>query len=93
MSIHCEVIQALEHGGTINIFVICLDKPGSEVNVIDKEFALSLARVLYHAKDKAESGELNLVVICSAKQGSFLAGADIEHELKFAGPSGALRYF
>lgn len=91
MTVHCEVIQALERGGTINIFVICLDKPNSEVNIIDKEFALSLARALYHAKDKAESGELNLVVVCSAKQGSFLAGADIDHELKFTGPSGTLR--
>ena len=90
--IHCEVIQALEATGTINIFVICLDKPDSEHNIIDRELGLALARAVYLAREKADKGELDVLVLCSAKKRSFLAGADIEHELmQFVGVQGSYR--
>ncbi len=89
--VHCEVIQALEAAGTVNIFVICLDKADSAHNVIDKEFGLGMGRALFLAREKASKGELDVVVLCSAKKRSFLAGADILHELKFVGVEGSRR--
>lgn len=90
-SVHCEVIQALESAGTVNVFVICLDKPDSVHNIIDKEFGLALARAVYLAWEKATNGELDVLVVCSAKDRSFLAGADIAHEMKYVGVAGANR--
>lgn len=86
--IHCEVIQALDNKGSLNLLVLCMDRPGLEHNIIDRRFALELARVVGGAKEKVEAGEVDLVVVCSAKKGSFMAGADIETELKFVGLGG-----
>ena len=90
-SVHCEVIQALEGRGVLNIFVICLDRTNAAHNIIDRTFALELARAVYLAGEKAAKGETDMVVVCSAKQGSFMAGADIKYQLKFIGPAGAQR--
>jgi enoyl-CoA hydratase/carnithine racemase len=84
---HCEVIQVVEEPWTANIFVICLDKPDSELNIIDMEFGIQLGRTLYLAKENADAGEIDLVVVCSAKE-SFVAGADILLQLKLIGVNG-----
>ena len=91
-SIHCEVIQALEAAGTVNVFVICLDKPVSVHNTIDRELGLGLARAVCLAREKAAQGEIDVVVVCSAKEKSFLAGADILYELKMLGVEGSQRW-
>lgn len=90
--IHCEVIQAIEDTWTANIFVICLDKPGSEHNIIDYELGLQFARVLFAVREKVREGEVDLVVLCSAKHQSFMAGADIQFELRSVGTDGETRY-
>lgn len=91
-AVHCEVIQAVESYGTINIFVMCLDRLGQAQNIIDLGFALQLACAVNHAKKQAIDQDIHLVVICSAKAGSFMAGADILTELKFTGEDGSQRY-
>ena len=90
-AVHCEVVQAIESSGTINVFVICLDRVGHEQNIIDRGFALQLACALKQARQKAVIGEIDLVVVCSAKKGSFLAGADLLTELKYVGAQGSQR--
>ena len=90
--VHCEIIQALQGRGVVNVFVICLDRRGSEHNIIDRQFGLELTQAAYLAGEKAGSGEADVVVVCSAKERSFLAGADIEVELKFIGPEGTRRW-
>ena len=89
--VHCEIIQAVQGRGAVNVFVICLDKYGSEHNIIDRQFGLEFAQAVYLVREKAENGEADVVVLCSAKDRSFLAGADIEEELKFIGPDGTRR--
>jgi len=91
-AVYCEVIQAVESYGTVNVFVICLDREGREQNIIDLGFGLQLACAVNHAKRLADDQDIHLVVLCSAKTGSFLAGADINTELKLVGDKGAERY-
>lgn len=91
-AVHCEVVQAVESYGTINVFVICLDRMGHEQNIIDLGFALQLACAVNHAKHQALDQDIHLVVICSAKKGNFMAGADILTELHFTGDDGSQRY-
>ena len=86
--LHCETIQALEETWTANMFVICLDKPESELNTIDLEFGIQFGRALYLAKEKANVGEIDVLVVCSAKEESFVAGADILLQLKLIGIEG-----
>ena len=67
----------------IRIAVILLDRKGSSsVNIIDESFALSFARAITALRILAEKGFVDCVVICSAKHGNFLAGADIKFELR-----------
>lgn len=86
--IQCEIIQALEDTWTVNVFVICLDRPQSEHNIIDREFGYQFSRAIYVVREKVRAGEVDLLVICSAKDGSFMAGADIETQLKMIGSEG-----
>ena len=68
---------------SIRIAVIMLDRKGStSVNIIDEGLALSFARAITALRLLAEKGYVDCVVICSAKQGNFLAGADIKFELR-----------
>ena len=90
-AVHCEVIQAVESHGTINVFVICLDRIGREQNIIDLGFGLQLACAINHARRLALDRDIHLVVLCSAKKGSFMAGADILSELRFIGEKGGER--
>ena len=67
----------------IRIAVIVLDRKGSSsVNIIDEDLALSFARAISALKLLAQKAYVDCVVICSAKQGNFLAGADIKLELR-----------
>lgn len=88
-AVHCEVVQAIESNGIINMFVICLDKLGHSQNIIDRPLVFQLARVVQHARQKALAREIDVVVICSAKKGSFLSGADLLLQLKFTGVQGS----
>ena len=90
--IHCEIIQAVERWGTVNVFVICLDREEGDHNIIDRNFGWQLAKAVLLALEKARKGEVDVVAVCSAKEGSFMAGADILHELKFVGVEGGQRY-
>ena len=82
--VHCEIIQTLnDSGDTVNIFIICLNGAESQQNIIDRTFAIGLAQVVFHAREKVKAGEVDLVVICSSKMNSFMAGADIETQLKY----------
>lgn len=86
--LHCETIQVVEETWTANIFIVCLDKPGSELNIIDIEFGNQLGLALHLAREKAIAGEIDLLVVCSGKDKSFMAGADIMIELKVVGIEG-----
>ncbi len=88
--VHSEVIQALDNRGSLNVLVLCMDRPGAEHNIIDRRFALELANAVYGAREKVEAGEVDVLVVCSAKRGSFMAGADIVTELKFIGVQGQM---
>ena len=91
-TVRYEVVQA-DDAECLNVFVICMDRPDVEHNIIDKQFGLDLVRTVHVAEKRALSGEIDTVIICSAKKESFMAGADILHELKFIGGKGAYRYF
>ena len=93
-SVHCDLIQALEKNGTTSVFIVCLDRPGSDQNIIGEQFVFELAGAVRLARKLYLSGEADLLVLCSAKRGAFLAGADIQHELKkYVGPLGKLRFW
>lgn len=89
--LHCEIIQAVEDTWTANIFVICLDRRDSALNIIDRECGYQLGLALYLARQKVEAGEVDLLVVCSGKDKSFMAGADILTELKMVGIEGECR--
>lgn len=68
---------------SIRIAVIMLDRKGSSsLNIIDEGLALSFARAVAALRLLVEKGHVDCIVICSAKQGNFLAGADIKFELR-----------
>ena len=90
--VHFEVISTPAGAGAVNIFVICLDREGGEHNIIDRPFATGLARAVVQADRLAGRGLVDMVVLCSAKRGSFVAGADIKHQLLMIGEEGKLRY-
>lgn len=90
--IHCEIIRAVERWATVNVFVICLDREDGDHNIIDRNFGWQLARAGLQAREMARKGEVDVVAVCSAKEGSFMAGADILYELKFVGIEGGQRY-
>ena len=90
-SVQYEVVQAFEDTKLVNVFVICMDRRNLEHNIIDKDFGIELLRAIHIAEKRALSGEIDTVVICSAKKESFMAGADILHELKFVGNEGDYR--
>ena len=90
--IHCEIIRDVERWGTVNVFVICLDREDGDHNIIDRNFGWQLARAGLQAREMARKGEVDVVAVCSAKEGSFMAGADILYELKFVGIKGGQRY-
>lgn len=65
------------------IAVVVLERKGSvSLNIIDEGLALSLARSTFALSLLAQKAYVDCVVICSAKQGNFLAGADIKFELR-----------
>ncbi len=86
--LQCEVIQALEDTWSANIFVICLDRPEAEHNVLDWQLVYQLEQAVGIAREKVRAGELDVLVVCSAKDKSFLAGADIQTQLNFVGMKG-----
>ena len=90
--IQCEVLQAVEYNWTANIFVICLDRPNSDLNILDMEFGEQLSCAVFTARDKALCKEIDLVVVCSGKENSFMAGADIPTQLKMIGVEGEYTY-
>ena len=70
-------------GTSIRIAAIMLDRKGSSsVNIIDEGLALSFARATTALRLLSQKAYIDCVVICSAKQGNFLAGADIKFELR-----------
>ena len=75
----------------MRVFVICLNSPDSQHNIIDRNFALDLGTAVHTAQGLAATGDIDMVVVCSAKDGSFLAGADIKIELQYTGSRGILR--
>lgn len=89
--VHFEVVSTPVGAGAVNIFVICLDREGGEHNIIDRPFATGLARAVVQADRLASRGLVDMVVLCSAKRGSFVAGADIKHQLLMIGEEGRLR--
>jgi len=65
------------------LMVICMDhQTSSAVNIIDEGMGLSLARAVLTAEWYVRNEIINAVVLCSGKQQTFLAGADILYELK-----------
>jgi len=64
------------------LMIICLDHQSSAVNIIEEGMGLSLARAVLTAEWYVQNELINAVVLCSGKQHSFLAGADIHYELK-----------
>ena len=84
-----DVIQAEIDANTVNIFIITLDKKNSSQNILDSALGLELARAVRCAQLLCESGEIDVLVLCSGKKGAFLAGADIKHQMSYAGDKGA----
>jgi len=65
------------------LMIICMDHQTSlGVNIIEEGMGLSLARTVLMAEWYVQNELINAVVLCSGKQHSFLAGADILYELK-----------
>ena len=91
MALHCEIKRIPVDGGFTRVFVICMSSSSSQYNLIDRSFALELGTAVYTAQGLAAAGDIDLLVLCSAKEKSFIAGADIKLELQYIGPRGALR--
>ena len=89
--VHCETILLPVSGGCVRLMVICLDKPDSAQNIVNHSFALGFGRAVVHANKLANDSAIDLVVICSGKLNSFVAGADIKTMLSCIGPSGVIR--
>lgn len=49
-------------------------------------------KAVFLARKKAKEGEVDIVVLCSAKIQSFLAGAGIQTQMEFVGMAGMQRY-
>ena len=90
-------VVVLHEDAVLRVFIVPLDEEGiqlavinldresdtaSSVNIIDEEFALSLARTVVVLTLLAREGSIDCVVICSSKENSFVAGADIKYEIK-----------
>ncbi len=91
--IHCEVVPIpIATRGYARAMVICFNTPESTQNIIDRNFALEFGKAILHANELANSNEIDLLVVCSAKGSGFVAGADINTLLSCIGPSGSLKY-
>lgn len=55
---------------------------------MDWQLAYQLEQAMGVAREKVGAGEVDAVVICSAKDKSFMAGADIQTQLNFVGMKG-----
>lgn len=88
----CELIKLPVSDRQVNVFVICLDTPDSSQNILDRNLGTGLASAIICVKKMVDQGEVDLVVVCSGKEKTFMAGADIKIELKFIGTNGMLRY-
>ena len=88
----CQLIELPVSDGQVNIFVICLDTPDSSQNILDRDLGTGLASAIICVKKMVDQGEVDLVVVCSGKEKTFMAGADIKIELEFIGTNGMLRY-
>ena len=90
-------VVVVHEDAVLRIFIVPLDEEGiqlavinldresdtaSSVNIIDEEFALSLARTVFVLAMLAQEGSIDCVVLCSSKENSFIAGADIKYEIK-----------
>ena len=65
------------------LMIICMDhQSSSAVNIIEEGMGLSLAKAVLIAEWYVKNELISAVVLCSGKQHSFLAGADIHYELK-----------
>ena len=66
----------------IRIAVVVLDRrtEAVDLNIIDVQFAHSIAKSVTALRLLADKGEIDFVVFCSAKT-VFLAGADVKHEI------------
>ena len=89
--VHCEILSLPISKGTVRVFVICLNTPDSSQNVIDHTFALEFGKAVLQLKELTANNEIDMVVICSGKENTFIAGADIKVELKYIGVHGSLR--
>ena len=89
--VHCEILSLPISKGTVRVFVICVNTPDSSQNVIDRNFALGFGKAVLQLKELAANNEIDMVVICSGKENTFIAGADIKVELKYIGVHGSLR--
>ena len=67
--------------GSPRILALVLNSSKSQHNVFDEEFARQFVSALAEAYTCARNGQCDLVVVCSAKRNSFVAGADIGSQL------------
>jgi enoyl-CoA hydratase/carnithine racemase len=65
-----------------SLCVITFDVPDASVNVITTSMALQFKEALDCAWTYASQQEICAVVFCSAKQKSFIVGADIQYEMQ-----------
>lgn len=91
--VHCEILSLPISKGTVRVFVICLNTPDSSQNVINRNFALEFGKAVLQLKKLTANNEIDMVVICSGKENTFIAGADIKVELKYIGVHGSLRCY
>jgi len=56
---------------------LVLDRPGSRVNLLDSAVLARLDSLLGEVEEVARAGRIRALVVCSGKDGSFIAGADV----------------
>ena len=91
-ALHCEVKRIPVNKGLVRVFVICMNTPDTQYNVINSAFAVELGTAVHTAQGVAAAGDVDLLVLCSAKDKSFVAGADIRQQLQYIGSRDILRY-
>ena len=90
-------VDVVHEDAVLSLFIIPLDKENmhlavinldresataSSVNIIDEDFAQSMAKSLAALKLLALKEMIHCVIIVSSKNNSFIAGADIKYELR-----------
>ena len=77
---------ALEHDGD-GVARLVFDRPSSRVNLLTTEVMARLDALLVEIEERIRAGEIRAVLVRSGKEGTFIAGADIQEIVAITDPA------